>query len=491
MLFVSFHPIISQTFKEKIVQPRFGVYLGGGYDVHSANFTALPGIPNCCPVFENGSGFGFQFQAVYEHPISDQFFLSSRVGYSSRSGSLVKDESTTLFVMQSPSSGIFRHELSLDYSQITLELLPQFNPFESITIQAGLSAGFLVNPIFNQQETILLPEFGSTFADSNGNNSNQRIRNQFSGSLPDATNFQVGLLAGIGYTVPLNGAKSLLARPEISFRLPITSFSSSVSWKASSFQVGITILYRNIPPVILEKPIEVDIPLVEKVVDTFQKDKSIVEKPDDTFTISGRTLKSDGSPLETAIIIEDLKTGEKISEAFSNSKTGQFSFSLDFGRYYSYSFQSDGYYPPSKRIDLRMKTDKNSQTDEDIVVKSIEEIVASGEEILINNIFFESDKANLQQESFLELNKLIEILTKFSTLFVTIEAHTDNLGSDKYNNDLSNRRAISVREYLESEGIQSTRITEIGYGKKNPIASNETEEGRSLNRRVQFRLELK
>ena len=90
----------------------------------------------------------------------------------------------------------------------------------------------------------------------------------------------------------------------------------------------------------------------------------------------------------------------------------------------------------------------------------------------------------------MELNKLIQVLGKYPNVHVNLEAHTDNNGSDLYNDDLSMRRAKSVQEYLESYSVASKRITAKGFGERKPIAPNDTEEGRASNRRVQFRLEL-
>ena len=472
---------------------RFGVFLGGGYDIHSANFTSLRGVPNCCPVFEGGNGNGFQVQGVVEVPFSTEFFVATRIGYTQRSGTLQKDESTTLFVNNQPSNGVFRHTMELSNPQIMIEILPHYTFFDKLSFFAGLSAGIQFSPTFSQRETIAVPEFGSTFADSNGNNSNQRIRNQFSGDLPDANPLQLGIMAGMGYTLPMNATTSLLARPEVSVRIPLTSYASSVSWNATSLQVGVSILYRQMPETVVPPVIAVETPIIKK--EEITPPPTIVEEKteviDEKFTITGRTLKSDGTPLQTSIIIEDLQTGETIGKSESNPKTGAYKFSLDFGRYYSYSFQADGFYPPSKRIDLRSKTAKNSLNEEDVVVKSIEEILASGEEIRINNIFFETSKAELLQESFSELNKLIDVLNKYPTVNVVLEAHTDNIGSDKFNDDLSLRRANAVQQYLVTNSIAPNRITEKGFGKRKPVSSNETEEGRALNRRVQFRLELK
>lgn len=286
---------------------RIGGFLGGGYDIHSANFTSLRGVPNCCPVFESGSGNGFQVQGVLEVPFSTEFFLATRIGYTQRSGMLQKDESTTLFVNNQPSNGVFRHTLELQHSQLQLDILPHYTFFEKLSVFAGVSTGIQLTPTFNQRETIAVPEFGSTFADSNGNNSNQRIRNQFLGDLPDANPLQLGVMAGIGYTLPLNSSASLLARPEMSVRIPLTSYASTVSWNATALQVGVSILYRKMEETTVSPVIVAETTIViKKEIETPPTTiKEKIEPIEEKFTITGRTLKSDGTPLQTSIIIED------------------------------------------------------------------------------------------------------------------------------------------------------------------------------------------
>jgi len=472
---------------------RYGGFIGGGYDIHSANFTSLRGVPNCCPVFENGNGSGFQLQGLVEIPFSQEMFMATRIGFTQRSGMLQKDESTTLFINSKPTVGVFRHTMELNNPQIMVDILPHYSIFEKLSFFWGISAGIQLSPTFNQRETIVVPEFGSTFADSNGNNSNQRIRNQFTGELPDANPFQLGFMAGMGYSLPLNTSKSLLARPEISVRIPITSYSSTVSWNAAALQVGFSIMYRQtedmtIPPVETSKPpVILSEEMKEEITFVEVTPKPIVEK----FTVTGRTLKSDGTPLQTSVIIEDLQTGESIGKTESNPQTGAYSFSLNFGRYYSYSFIADGFYSPSNRIDLRTKPEKTTLNGKDVVVKSIAEILKSGENIRIENIFFEYGKTELLKESFLELDKLIQVLNENQQINVILEAHTDNIGSDSFNSELSLLRAKSVSQYLVKKSISSDRITEMGFGEKKPIAPNDTDSGRAANRRVQFHFELK
>jgi len=102
-------------------------------------------------------------------------------------------------------------------------------------------------------------------------------------------------------------------------------------------------------------------------------------------------------------------------------------------------------------------------------------------------IFFDFDKYSLRPESFPELNRLAKILQEHPDRKVEISGHTCSIGTEAYNLDLSNRRAKSVINYLISIGCDGAKLMPKGYGESMPIASNEIEDGRAQNRRVEFR----
>ena len=111
--------------------------------------------------------------------------------------------------------------------------------------------------------------------------------------------------------------------------------------------------------------------------------------------------------------------------------------------------------------------------------------------IMINSIQFEFDKAELRPDSFPILERLIEILEKFPNYKVNIVGHTDWIGSEEYNQGLSERRAYSVYTYLVEHDVDRDRLTTEGKGEFQPIDDNNTEFGRSRNRRVEFYLTKK
>jgi len=117
-------------------------------------------------------------------------------------------------------------------------------------------------------------------------------------------------------------------------------------------------------------------------------------------------------------------------------------------------------------------------------LKNIDE----GESIILNNIFFEFDKTTLLPESYIELDKIASFLLENRFQKVEIAGHTDNIGSDSYNQKLSEGRAKAVVDYLVSKGVNPASLKAVGYGKTKPIDTNQNEKGRSKNRRVEFTL---
>jgi outer membrane protein OmpA-like peptidoglycan-associated protein len=109
-----------------------------------------------------------------------------------------------------------------------------------------------------------------------------------------------------------------------------------------------------------------------------------------------------------------------------------------------------------------------------------------GKAMTLNTIFFASNESELLAGSFTELDKLAEYLSEHLTTTIEISGHTDNTGNEAQNKKLSEARAKAISEYLVSKGIDSSRIQYKGYGSAKPVAINSSEEGKLLNRRVEF-----
>ena len=111
-----------------------------------------------------------------------------------------------------------------------------------------------------------------------------------------------------------------------------------------------------------------------------------------------------------------------------------------------------------------------------------------GKTFQLQNLLFDFDKWELHPRSFVELDKVVEIMNENPNMVIQINGHTDYIGSDQYNMYLSRKRAKSVVAYLNERGIARSRTLYKAFGEKYPVASNETEEGRQLNRRVELEI---
>jgi outer membrane protein OmpA-like peptidoglycan-associated protein len=111
-----------------------------------------------------------------------------------------------------------------------------------------------------------------------------------------------------------------------------------------------------------------------------------------------------------------------------------------------------------------------------------------GEKMLLANVFYEVDSWKIKKESIAELNKLSDLLKENKDLKIEIGGYTDATGSDEYNLSLSEKRALSVVDFLVSNGIASDRLRYKGFGNASPVGDNVTSEGRKLNRRTEVQI---
>ncbi|HMQ47417.1 MAG TPA: OmpA family protein [Saprospiraceae bacterium] len=210
-------------------------------------------------------------------------------------------------------------------------------------------------------------------------------------------------------------------------------------------------------------------------------------RPAPVVTISGVLKTLDDKPLGAELLLEDLSTGESVGYIQTDPQSGEFFVTLPLGKLYSYTVIGDQLYPISNNIDLREGTPDFSIY-EDIEVPQMEEIEAGDLVLPIKNLFFDTDKYQIKPESFVELNRLAD-LVKERQLRIEIAGHTDNTGTAEYNQTLSQNRAAAVRDYFIAQGCATENIAAKGYGLNQPIESNAMEKGRAMNRRVEIRFQ--
>ncbi|SNC75299.1 WD40-like Beta Propeller Repeat [Hymenobacter gelipurpurascens] len=188
-------------------------------------------------------------------------------------------------------------------------------------------------------------------------------------------------------------------------------------------------------------------------------------------------------PLEATIDVIDNSRNQVIASFRANAQSGRYLVSLPSGINYGIVVRQEGYLFHSENFDLPAGA-AYSEVVKDIALKKLD----VGVKVVLNNIFFDFDKATLRKESTSELERLQKLLTETPALRLEISGHTDNVGNAAYNKDLSQRRAKAVVDYLVQNGISKDRLTFAGYGDTQPVAPNTTKAGRQLNRRTEFKV---
>ena len=226
----------------------------------------------------------------------------------------------------------------------------------------------------------------------------------------------------------------------------------------------------------------------ETNADIFRVKLPIVRSPESWVTVKGKVIdKTTGKPVAAKIVYERLPDGKDTGISQTDPENGEYEIRLPTGQLYGLTAEAEGKISESQNVDLRnVKTDqvidKKDFNLQPIGVATIGPNVA----IVLNNIFFDFDKATLKPESGPELDRLVAMLKDKSTMEVEISGHTDNAGPDAYNMLLSERRAKTVVAYLVRGGIPKERLTVQFFGETKPTDTNDTKEGRSKNRRVEF-----
>ena len=208
-------------------------------------------------------------------------------------------------------------------------------------------------------------------------------------------------------------------------------------------------------------------------------------KPNPVVLISGKVLnEKTNQPVDARIIVEELPSGKEAAIARTDPNTGEFKIILPAGKKYGFRAIGLGFFEVNKNIDLSDVNEYTEIEDEMMRLSPIE----VGSVVRLNNIFFEFAKAVLLPESFPELDRTADFLKSNSSIVIEIGGHTDDSGSEITNQKLSEKRAQSVATYLISKGVDTKRMTVVGYGELRPVAFNTDEEGRAMNRRVEFKI---
>lgn len=189
--------------------------------------------------------------------------------------------------------------------------------------------------------------------------------------------------------------------------------------------------------------------------------------------------KKTSQPVSAARVELSLKNDSRTAYKL-NTRSGSFEQEVPKLGWYFLTATAEGYVNSTDSI--YFNNEGLSPLSKDLYLQPIE----VGVTVRLKNVYFDFDKTTLQSKSFVELDKVADFLKQNPSVEIEIAGHTDNKGSDEYNHNLSQGRSQSVVDYLISQGIESNRLAAHGYGEAKPIDTNDTEEGRANNRRVEF-----
>jgi outer membrane protein OmpA-like peptidoglycan-associated protein len=218
--------------------------------------------------------------------------------------------------------------------------------------------------------------------------------------------------------------------------------------------------------------------------DIFTFDLYESARPTPVSYLKGKVYdKETGKLLSADYELVNLTTGKLIVKGTTGS-SGSFLVCLPSGINYGINVSEPGYLFYSDNFMF-----EGQHTIAEPFIKKISlNPIKTGEKMQLSNVFYETDSWQLKKESVTELNNLVNLLISNKDLVMEIGGYTDSTGSDAYNMNLSEKRALSVVNYLINKGIYSDRLKYKGYGNSSPIGTNETSEGRKLNRRTEAKI---
>jgi len=215
---------------------------------------------------------------------------------------------------------------------------------------------------------------------------------------------------------------------------------------------------------------------------SFEMPKSA--KPNIVLSVKGVVYDANtNTPLKANVKIIDIESGVEYKSINSDQISGEFLVTLVADKNYILQSNADDYLPFSANFSLKGASSKGL-----FKVEAPMQSIAIGNEFILENIFFDAGKYTLKEVSKTELNVLVSYLLAHPSLKIEIGGHTDNDGTELANQELSEKRAKAVYDYLINQNISSDRLSYKGYGESQPITTNDSVENKAKNRRTAFKI---
>jgi outer membrane protein OmpA-like peptidoglycan-associated protein len=168
--------------------------------------------------------------------------------------------------------------------------------------------------------------------------------------------------------------------------------------------------------------------------------------------------------------------------AHPDHKTGQYKMILPYGENYEVNVYAKGYVPYYDTISLKSDVMEYKEVKRDFYLTPVE----VGQSVELKHVYFEPGKYDLLLESHYELDKVVRLMKENKALEIEVGGHSDDIGKDEENLELSQKRATTIMNYIVAKGVELYRVTAIGYGETKPKVANDTDANRKINRRVEF-----
>ncbi len=450
----------------------YGVVGNLNANIHTADFRAFPGVPSCCPKFDNGSGSGLGIGALYQLPVGSDMRVALRVTYLSYGGTLTHAETTTL---AGNIPGTFEHSVQASLASIGAEPLLQYNLFGSLWFNIGGRAASVTQSTFSQKEVITSPSSGVF---SNG----LPIRNEVTNAkIPDAQTLNAGVLAGLSYDLPLNKSGTFVIAPEALYYLPLVGIVKRMDWQVSQIRAGIALKWSPFPSKVKLKRTE-----QKKFIDTVQ-----VQVADQ---LAGYRIGRQSSSMETLetedelVNIETIRRTDTLRVAAETLPVQSLAATVTAS-----ALEADGKEKPELKIEVEEFSsvlmtpllnyiffDENS----DVIPSRYKLLDSKGVER------FREERIN-NPDRLVTYYHVLNIIGKRmrlnNTASITLIGCNADVGVEKSNVELSRRRAEAVKKYLVDVWLLSdSRIKIESRNQPAKAANTLTKDGAQENRRVEI-----
>ena len=471
---------------------KFGVYGDYGLNMHTADFRALPGVPNCCPKFQEGDGLGLSMGALFEMDMTSHLFLAARVGYNDLSGELSRLDPTTVIINNVSEAGEFNHSVNASIQAVTARILAGYRIIPNLSFYAGFGAGNVINATYEQVETLTKPSNKGTFVDENGFDTGKRTRNESAGDIPEQNAMRLFLSTGIGYELPLNSDNSIRLMPEVNFDFAFSNVVNGIDWSINELKGGIALKY--VPQSSKEWQIIRDTIIVRDTTTEY-----ITENKPSLKMINSRVIdeseRVDGNTRIITTTIENKYLKQVLDPSFaSNSNSNSSSKS---------TLKNSDIAITAKGVDYNGNLTS-------VATMKVEEFISDVIHPLLPYIFFDNNSSELQPKykqltsttSFTEntlindetldvyynlLNIVGKRLKDYPKTIIKLTGTNSNIGEEKDNTKLSQSRANEVKNYLVNAwGIDAGRINTEARNLPQNASNITVEDGLAENRRVEI-----